>query len=188
MVEIAVDGERQRHRPAGQQDVELDDARAPVVTRSPAAGIGDGHRRAEHMGDRIVGAEKHHRAPKSECPGVEHRADHVTRFKFGGLLGGKNRGALLVFAHLKRARDTDGDDQKCARPDRGVAGLERRHQSRGGRTDRPKQHRPGILAHRIHERRIDTRRQILVCQIRFTLNQLHFCAHVLWTHSITHRR
>jgi len=66
------------------------------------------------MGDRIVGAEQHNRAPKSEHSGVEHRAKHVARLEIGGLFRGKNRRALLVFAHLDRARDTDGDDQHRA--------------------------------------------------------------------------
>src|SRR5205814_9091366 len=57
IVEIAMQRERERHRPARQKDMILNEAWAAVVSGGAAGGIADRHGDAEHMRDRIVTAE-----------------------------------------------------------------------------------------------------------------------------------
>ncbi len=71
--------QRQRHRPACQQDVILDESGAAVIAGGAAAGVADRHRDAQQVRDRIVVAVDGDEAPDAEHGGVEPGADRVTR-------------------------------------------------------------------------------------------------------------
>ena len=65
-----------------------------------------------------------HQTP--EHAGIEHGADRVARLPVLRLLERQDLGAPFVFAHLEGAHRADADDQRRARPQQHVAGLERR--------------------------------------------------------------
>ena len=72
VVETAMQSERHRQRAAGEQDVVLDQPRTAIVPRSAAAGVGDGHRDADHVGNGIVVAVDGDEAPDAEHGGIDH--------------------------------------------------------------------------------------------------------------------
>ena len=66
VIESAMQHQRQRHRPAGQQDLILDEPRAAVIAGRAASGIADRHGDAHHVRDGIVTAENGDEAPEPE--------------------------------------------------------------------------------------------------------------------------
>ncbi|MGY4474072.1 hypothetical protein ACVILL_001486 [Bradyrhizobium sp. USDA 3364] len=128
VVEVAMQRQRDRHRSAGDQHVELEQPRPTVVAGRAAGRVADRHRDAEHMGNRIVAAEDGNEAPGAEHHGVDNRTDRVARRPDSGFLIGQPAALpLVVLAHPDRARGADGDDQEGERPQQRIAGLERGH-------------------------------------------------------------
>ena len=54
----SVQQQPQGHRAAGQQDLPLGDPWSAIGSAGARRGVGDGYRRAQHMGDRVVAADK----------------------------------------------------------------------------------------------------------------------------------
>jgi hypothetical protein len=65
VIETAVQGQRQRHRSAREQDVQLDDQRASIISRGAPCGVADRHSHAEHMSNRIIAPGNGHKTPKT---------------------------------------------------------------------------------------------------------------------------
>src|SRR5664279_902450 len=111
IIGAAMQREREQHRYATEQEMQLNNPRATVIPRRAACGVADRHRDAEHMGNRIVAAEDGHQTPKTERSSLQHRPDPVARLPLARLLERQYGGATLVFAHLESTHGADADDQ-----------------------------------------------------------------------------
>ncbi len=180
VVRSAVQCECQRHRPACQQNVIVNDPWASVIARRAPSGVPDRHGDADHMGDRIVIAENGYETPDAKHGRIGHRADGVARLPVLCLIKRKCRLAPFVFAHLKGTEGADPDDQSSAGPKQDVAGLERGHEGGSGSRYRSDEHWPKVLTHRVDQRRVDQRRMLLQTASLFLIDQLHRgCTRVL---------
>ena len=173
VVEVGMRRQRQRHRPASQQDVILDQLGPAVIARRATGGVSDRRRDADHVRDRVVVVENRQEAPDAQHAGVEHGADRIARLHVLGLLERQDLGAPLVFAHMESAHRADADDQRRARPQQHVAGLERGQHRADGAADRADEHRPEVLAHGIDQRRIEDGLQLFLTAWLFLVDQLH---------------
>src|SRR6202022_2998029 len=86
VVESAMERQRERHRPAREENMQLNKLRAAVIAGRAAGGVTYRHGDAEHMRDRIVVAENGYEAPGAEHPPVKYGADRVARLPILRLL------------------------------------------------------------------------------------------------------
>jgi hypothetical protein len=173
VIEIAMQRQRQRHRPACQQDVILDQLGTAVVAGRAAGGVTDRHRDTHHVRDRVVVGENGEKAPDAEHAGIHHGAGRIARLQISGLLERQHLGAPLIFAHLEGADSADRDDEHRTRPQQLVAGLERREYGGDGGADRADEHWPEILAHGIDQRRVERGLRLFPATSFFRVDQLH---------------
>ncbi len=104
--QIAVQHQRRRHRRPGAEDLHDDKARIGEVAAEDSRRIRDGHREADQIRERIVGAREREEAPETKQRQNSRRAGAVTEFPLAGDLrrGDASRARADRCASCSRAR------------------------------------------------------------------------------------
>ncbi len=165
----------QRHEQgsAGKQYLDVKNSR-PAECATDAAGRACHDRRgAEHMGGGIVGPQQDSDGPNADRDPVGDCTPLVPLFPNRGFVHRQLRFPLLVAIHLKRARQAHDHEERHAEPAHEVAGDACNHGTRDRGTQRAEDHRHGVDEQRIHHRRVNRRRHLLLIEVSGRICKLH---------------
>ena len=102
------------------------------------------------MGDGIVAAGQRDEAPQPERESIDHRAELITRLPNAPPASAVSCArCALILSHVERAQRAGHDEERDARPEPDIAGLQRRHERRDRSTKRAGEQRARILEQRI---------------------------------------
>ena len=156
----AVGGQRKRQRSAGQQHLHMEYPWPAIGSAAAGSHVAERDRGRDHVGDGIVAAHHRDQAPRSEGRGIEHRTELVTHFPARNAIGRQAGTNFLILTRVERAQRAGNDKHRDARPQKRVAGLQRRHERGDGGAQRPRKHRTRVGEQRIDQRRVNRRRHL----------------------------
>ena len=167
IIEAAVQRQRQRHRPAGEQRLQMENPRPAVGPAGAGRDVAERDRRYRSCARRHRRCPAAPRAPDAERERIEHRADLVADLPVRASAVGQARLALLIPVHVERADGAGHDQKRDARPEQTLPVFTAVMTAAIAAQSAPANIGAGILEQRIDQRRVNRRRHSSDRMLRF---------------------
>ncbi len=156
VIDAAMKHQRGGHRHPGAQDLHDDRARAAEIASEDADHVGDGDRKTDQVGDRVVGSGECDVAPDAEQPDRGRGPGDVAPLPAPRDRVALHHGARTrVGAHHQPARTGDRHEGDRTDEEQRLSGLPVRGEDRCRHADGADEQRAPVLVERVDERNVD---------------------------------